>query len=147
MSHGIRLIRLGCVILRERQRVKDLPAALELLVDPSPRVTRLRMTVCAEQARTCVNSVTQRGAVQSMTENVFFRETGVIDHRALIGRENQMNDAIASLQCIRICIRSLARNQVAAMRISLIAVRRDRRRQRCSIIHAVVVDEQQVATF
>ena len=34
-----------CVILRERQRVKDLPAALELLADSSPRVTRLRMTV------------------------------------------------------------------------------------------------------
>ena len=44
MARVLRLI--PCVILKERRRVKDPPATLGLLVDPSPRVTRFRMTLC-----------------------------------------------------------------------------------------------------
>ena len=40
-----------CVILSERQRVKDLPVALERLVDPSPRGTQFRMTLGFERMR------------------------------------------------------------------------------------------------
>jgi hypothetical protein len=49
-------IFVNCVILRERQRVKDLPEALAPLADPSPRVTRLRMTAsCAAQELTRIS--------------------------------------------------------------------------------------------
>ena len=45
----------------ERQRVKDLPAALELVLGPSPRITRLWMT--GSHMGTFVNSFTQSDRV------------------------------------------------------------------------------------
>ena len=83
------------VIPTERRRVRDLPAALKLLVDPSPHFTQLRMTLRPEYIRTYANSVVSR-VISAVVEF----QTQVV-HRLRLSREDGPNSLIPRIAVLR----------------------------------------------